>query len=112
MQELSTAMVGLVDRSVFSNKVFVFQILERALEECGNDLDAAIKRLNELHLGYGEENAVSAEQPNDIVEKGMMSPFWLYLVSFFSNFQENPCFALYHFLKRKKHGKCKRRILV
>lgn len=49
------------------------QILERALEECGNDLDAAIKRLNELHLGYGEENAVSAEEPNDIVEKGTLT---------------------------------------
>lgn len=77
MQEVSTAIVGLVDRSVFRIKFSVFQILERALEECGNDLDAAIKRLNELHLGYGEENAVSAEAPNDIAEKGMMSHFWL-----------------------------------
>lgn len=64
------------------------------MEECGNDLDAAIKRLNELHLGYREENAVSAEEPNDIVEKGMLSPFWLYLVSFCRNFQENPSFLL------------------
>ncbi|XP_009778098.1 uncharacterized protein LOC107766032 [Nicotiana tabacum] len=30
------------------------QLLERALEECGDDLDSAIKRLNELRLGSAE----------------------------------------------------------
>lgn len=28
-----------------------FQVLEKALEECGDDLDLAIKSLNELRLG-------------------------------------------------------------
>ncbi|KAK1434045.1 hypothetical protein QVD17_10963 [Tagetes erecta] len=32
------------------------QILEKALEENGNDLDSAIKSLNELSLGYGDGN--------------------------------------------------------
>lgn len=53
----------------------IFQILERALEECGNDIDAAIKRLNELHIGYGDENAAPDAEPNDIVQKGMMRLF-------------------------------------
>jgi hypothetical protein len=30
------------------------QLLERALEECGDDLDSAIKRLNELRLGSAD----------------------------------------------------------
>ncbi|OIS96789.1 PREDICTED: uncharacterized protein LOC109234189 isoform X2 [Nicotiana attenuata] len=30
------------------------QLVERALEECGDDLDSAIKSLNELRLGSGE----------------------------------------------------------
>ncbi|KAI5660478.1 hypothetical protein M9H77_29271 [Catharanthus roseus] len=32
------------------------QLLEKALEECDNDLDFAIKRLHELRLGYGDGN--------------------------------------------------------
>ncbi|CAN6570499.1 unnamed protein product [Malus baccata var. baccata] len=43
------------------------QVLERALEECGNDMDAAIKRLHELCLGSAEETSGSAEQTADIV---------------------------------------------
>ncbi|XP_057723352.1 uncharacterized protein LOC130939249 [Arachis stenosperma] len=38
-------------------------VLERALQECGNDLDAAIKRLNELCLGTTDENTGTAEEP-------------------------------------------------
>ncbi|MED6189245.1 hypothetical protein PIB30_093948 [Stylosanthes scabra] len=38
-------------------------VLERALQECGNDLDAAIKRLNELCLGTTDGNSVTAEEP-------------------------------------------------
>ncbi|GAB2269501.1 hypothetical protein Dimus_004418 [Dionaea muscipula] len=34
------------------------QLLEKALEECGDDIDAAIKRLHELHLVSSEENSV------------------------------------------------------
>ncbi|RYQ87212.1 hypothetical protein Ahy_B09g094683 isoform B [Arachis hypogaea] len=39
------------------------QVLERALQECGNDLDAAIKRLNELCLGTTHGNTGTAEEP-------------------------------------------------
>lgn len=35
------------------------QLIEKALEECGNDLDAAIKRLHELHLVYADAKTVS-----------------------------------------------------
>lgn len=36
------------------------QLLERALEESGNDLDSAIRRLNELRLGSADPNLGSA----------------------------------------------------
>lgn len=35
------------------------QLIEKALEECGNDLDAAIKRLHELHLVYADAKTVT-----------------------------------------------------
>ncbi|XP_009783195.1 uncharacterized protein [Nicotiana sylvestris] len=35
------------------------QLIEKALEECGNDLDAAIKRLHELHLVYANGKSVT-----------------------------------------------------
>nr|AFK35927.1 unknown [Lotus japonicus] len=38
------------------------QVLERALQECGNDLDATIKRLNELYLGTAGGNSGTAEE--------------------------------------------------
>ena len=38
-----------------------FQVLERALQECGNDIDAAIKRLNELCLGTADRNGIAEE---------------------------------------------------
>ncbi|XP_057503971.1 uncharacterized protein LOC130787600 [Actinidia eriantha] len=40
------------------------QLLERALDECGNDINAAIKRLHELSLGYTAGNTNSAEESN------------------------------------------------
>ena len=40
---------------------FAFQVLERALQECGNDIDAAIKRLNELCLGTADRNGIAEE---------------------------------------------------
>lgn len=45
---------------------FTFQVLERALQECGNDIDAAIKRLNELCLGNtdGNENSEGSDGVN------------------------------------------------
>ncbi|PHT79486.1 hypothetical protein T459_17538 [Capsicum annuum] len=36
-----------------------FLLLEKALEECGNDLDAAVKKLHELHLSHGEGKSVT-----------------------------------------------------
>ncbi|KAF5181256.1 Immunoglobulin a1 protease [Thalictrum thalictroides] len=41
------------------------QLLEKALEECGNDLDSAIKRLTELRLssGDGDSEPGIAQQP-------------------------------------------------
>ncbi|KAL5575566.1 hypothetical protein UlMin_017420 [Ulmus minor] len=46
------------------------QLLERALEECGNDMDAAIKSLRELCLGSAEKNLDPARNADEIVEKG------------------------------------------
>lgn len=48
-----------------------FQVLERVLDECGYDLNAAIKSLHELSLGYVGGNSVSAEESNTKVEKGI-----------------------------------------
>ncbi|XP_077237926.1 uncharacterized protein LOC143879433 [Tasmannia lanceolata] len=41
------------------------QLLERALEACGNDLDSAIKSLNELCLGIAERNLGSADSKSE-----------------------------------------------
>lgn len=41
------------------------QLLERALEACGNDLDSAIKSLNELHLGSVEGDITAVESRPD-----------------------------------------------
>lgn len=49
----------------------IFQLLERALDECGNDLDAAIKSLHELSLKYAEGNSETAEESNSNMGKGM-----------------------------------------
>ncbi|KAI8018324.1 hypothetical protein LOK49_LG04G02528 [Camellia lanceoleosa] len=46
------------------------QLIEKALNECDNDLDAAIKSLHELSLGYGVGNTDSAEESNANMEKG------------------------------------------
>ncbi|CAK8535655.1 unnamed protein product [Lathyrus sativus] len=47
------------------------QILERALQECGNDLDAAIKSLHGLCLGSADEIAAIAPQPDLSIETGV-----------------------------------------
>ncbi|KAM3289915.1 hypothetical protein P3S67_018204 [Capsicum chacoense] len=47
------------------------QLLEKALEESGNDLDAAIRILHELCLGYSDEN--SDTKANEEMEIGMKS---------------------------------------
>uniref|UniRef100_A0A2N9IJ93 CUE domain-containing protein n=1 Tax=Fagus sylvatica TaxID=28930 RepID=A0A2N9IJ93_FAGSY len=58
-------------RSVFPH--MDIHILDRALQECGNDLDAAIKSLHELCLGSAEGNSVSAEVSDVDVEKGRLT---------------------------------------
>ncbi|KAI4355759.1 hypothetical protein L6164_004502 [Bauhinia variegata] len=61
---------GLIDqlRAVFPH--MEAQILEKALQECGNDLDAAIKSLHGLCLGSADENSGSAEESEANVETG------------------------------------------
>ncbi|KAK1578872.1 hypothetical protein Q3G72_033742 [Acer saccharum] len=46
------------------------QILERALEECNNDLDSVIKKLNELCFGPAEEKSASVEKLGVSVDQG------------------------------------------
>lgn len=57
---------------VWSCDDFTFQILERALQECGNDLDVAIKSLHELCLESTQGNLGSPEESDVNVEKGML----------------------------------------
>uniref|UniRef100_A0A2N9GYU0 CUE domain-containing protein n=1 Tax=Fagus sylvatica TaxID=28930 RepID=A0A2N9GYU0_FAGSY len=42
------------------------KLLERALEECGNDIDSAIRSLNELRLGSTDNNLGSAAATSDV----------------------------------------------
>ncbi|KAM6580096.1 hypothetical protein CsatA_003870 [Cannabis sativa] len=42
------------------------QLLERAVEECGDDLDSAIRSLNELRLGSACQNSGSAAGTSDV----------------------------------------------
>lgn len=49
-------------RAVFPN--MDKQLLEKALEESGNDLDSAMKSLNELYLGYVDGNSGSVSLSN------------------------------------------------
>lgn len=46
------------------------QILERALEECGYDLDATIKRLDEIAMGSFVETGGSAMASGTNIEQG------------------------------------------
>ncbi|XP_037491810.1 uncharacterized protein LOC105634837 isoform X2 [Jatropha curcas] len=47
-------------------------LLERALEECGNDLDSAVKILNERPLESAEHNSASVEEAGLNVEQGTL----------------------------------------
>ncbi|XP_021899248.1 uncharacterized protein LOC110815665 [Carica papaya] len=42
------------------------ELLERALKECGDDLDSAIKSLNELRLGSADRNMASVSSKSDV----------------------------------------------
>ncbi|XP_019189588.1 PREDICTED: uncharacterized protein LOC109184013 isoform X1 [Ipomoea nil] len=44
------------------------ELLEKALHECGNDLDSAIKSLNELFLGSGENMGSATGKPDASLE--------------------------------------------
>ncbi|GAV75440.1 CUE domain-containing protein [Cephalotus follicularis] len=46
------------------------QVLERALEKCGNDLDSALRSLQELCLGSAENKSGSAEELDSNLEQG------------------------------------------
>ncbi|KAJ0522610.1 putative ubiquitin system component CUE, UBA-like superfamily [Helianthus annuus] len=64
---------SLVDklRSVFPN--MDKKLLEEALEKSGNDIDSAIKSLNELSLGYVNGVSGSPGLANTIVDKGLVT---------------------------------------
>lgn len=49
------------------------QLLERVLEECGHDLDSAIKRLHELSLETEKENLGLAVESDGNMETGMVA---------------------------------------
>ncbi|XP_054785216.1 uncharacterized protein LOC129291734 [Prosopis cineraria] len=48
------------------------QLLERALQECGNDLDVAVKSLHDRCLGSADENSGAAEQSDANVVAGTL----------------------------------------
>ncbi|XP_027341005.1 uncharacterized protein LOC113854288 [Abrus precatorius] len=48
------------------------QVLERALLECGNDLDAAIKSLHGLCLGSADDNSETAQQSQPNIDTGTL----------------------------------------
>ncbi|XP_022946782.1 uncharacterized protein LOC111450749 isoform X1 [Cucurbita moschata] len=50
------------------------QLLERVLEECGDDLDLAIRSLNQLHLGYNDRNLGSASNTSDVALETNIQP--------------------------------------
>ena len=58
------------------------QLLERALEECGNDIDSAIRSLNELRLGSTDNNLGSAAAASDVTpeanvqSQGMLTKYF------------------------------------
>ncbi|KAJ7962841.1 Ubiquitin system component Cue [Quillaja saponaria] len=57
-------------RAVFPH--MELQLLERALHECGNDIEAAIKSLRELCLGSAAESSVLDEGPVADAEQGTL----------------------------------------
>ncbi|EEF35180.1 uncharacterized protein LOC8270192 [Ricinus communis] len=48
------------------------QIIERALEECGDDLDSAIRSLNELRLGSAADNSINNLDSNNVVRSDLL----------------------------------------
>lgn len=64
---------SLVDKLKEAFPLMDHQVLERTLEECGDDIDAAIKRLHELCIGSSEEGSGSANCVGAEVEQGDLS---------------------------------------
>lgn len=56
------------------------QLIEKALEECGNDLDGAIKRLHELHIVYADGKTVADGEMDNGKYSIIISPIWLILL--------------------------------
>lgn len=55
------------------------QFLEKALEECGNVLDVAIKRLHELRLSHAQGKSVTASEADGEMDGGMYKCLVRYL---------------------------------
>lgn len=53
-----------------TNHFVITQLLERALEACGNDLDSAIKSLNELRLGSTDNKPDSMGTNDQLPSQG------------------------------------------
>lgn len=51
--------------------LFFEQVLEKTLEECGDDIDAAIKCLHELCIGTSEETLGSLNHVDALAEQGL-----------------------------------------
>lgn len=47
------------------------QFLDKTLEECGNDLAVAIKRLHELHLSHAQGKSVTASEADGEMDGGI-----------------------------------------
>lgn len=65
---------SLVDKLMEAFPLMDRQVLERTLEECGDDIDAAIKRLHELCIGSSEEGSGSANRVGAQVEQEQSAP--------------------------------------
>ncbi|KNA07560.1 hypothetical protein SOVF_170670 [Spinacia oleracea] len=61
---------SLVDKLREAFPLMDHQLLEKTLEECGDDIDAAVKRLHELCLGSSEEKSASVNHVVARVEQG------------------------------------------
>lgn len=49
------------------------------MEECGDDLDVAIKRLHELHLSHAQGKSVTASEADGKMDGGMYKCYVRYL---------------------------------
>ncbi|XP_071691942.1 uncharacterized protein [Rutidosis leptorrhynchoides] len=75
---VSSFISSLPSQSFIDKLRFVFpsmdmQLLEKALEDSGNDLEIAIKSLNELRLGYVDGISATSGQLNTVNDKGLVT---------------------------------------